>query len=106
MKKFLSLTCAFALLVGVSGCGSKADSLIKEQIKLMNDLADAIEKDDEAKAKDIQEKIKENGKKLDDLKLSDDEKKKLEEKYKGDVEKAMKRVMEAAMKKGGKFDLK
>jgi len=30
------------LLVGVSGCGSSADSLMKDQIKQLNDLADAL----------------------------------------------------------------
>ncbi len=74
MKKFLGLGCVALMLCFVSGCGGKnADALIKEQTVLMNDYADAVDKKDDAKAKDVEAKIMESNKKLEALKLSDDE---------------------------------
>jgi len=100
VKKSLWLGVAFAVLFAV-GCGSPADNLMKDTINLMNQMADAIEKKDEAKIKDLQKKIEENGKKLEELKLSADEKKKLEEKYKDDLTKAAAKVLAAGMKAAG-----
>jgi hypothetical protein len=77
-----------------------ADRLMKDTIALLNQMADAIEKKDEAKVKELQKKIEANGKKLEDLKLSADEKKKLEEKYKEDFAKAVAKVLEAGLKAG------
>src|SRR5262249_25519644 len=99
MKKAV-LGCAFVFLVGVSGCGSSADSLLKDQIKLMNDVADAMEKGDEAKVKDLQKRMEELKKKLDELKLSDEEVKKAWEKHKDEFAAAKGRVFQAGMKKG------
>jgi hypothetical protein len=99
VKKFVTVVCACALLVNLNGCGGgSADSIMKDSIQAMNDLSDAIEKKDEAKAKAAISKFEELEKKGKDLKLSDDEKKKLEEKYKGDMEKAMTKFLGAAMK--------
>jgi hypothetical protein len=100
MKKVSVLGCAFVFLVGVSGCGSSPDSLVKDQIKNMNDMADAMEKGDEAKLKELEKKSKDIEKKLDDLKLSDEEKKKLLEKHKDELGAALGRIMQATMKKG------
>ncbi len=99
MKMFFAVTFAFALLVNVSGCGGmKGESETKEMIKLMNDTADALEKKDAKKAEELKKKGEELAKKMKDLNLSKDEEKKLEEKYKGDVEKAQKRIEEALKK--------
>ena len=35
------LACGIVLLIGISGCGSSADSLIKDWIKYANEYADA-----------------------------------------------------------------
>jgi hypothetical protein len=102
MKKSLALTGMLLLLFGASGCSSSPDSLIKDQISLMNDMADALEKGDEAKAKSIAEKMKEVDKKLEALKLSEDDKKKLGEKYKDELTKAAMRMLQAQMKGGMK----
>jgi hypothetical protein len=100
VKKVLATVAAFAFLTGVSGCGSKGESLVKEQISLMNQMADEIEGSaSKEKLEEIGKKMKETGKQLEDLKLSADEKKKLEDKYKPEMEKALKRMMDAAMKK-------
>jgi hypothetical protein len=92
---------AAAALVATAGCGSQADGLVKDMISDMNALADAMEKGDEGKVKECEERMKATQKKLDDLKLSEDEKKKLMEKHKGPMEEAGKRMMAAMMKKMG-----
>ena len=43
MKKTLVLGGLAWLVIGVSGCGSDSDQLIKDQIRAMNDLASALE---------------------------------------------------------------
>jgi hypothetical protein len=107
VKKVLATVAAFALLTGVSGCGSKGESLVKEQISLMNQMADEIEGSaSKEKLEEIGKKMKETAKQLEDLKLSADEKKKLEDKYKPEMEKALGRMMEAAKKKVGKAGFK
>jgi hypothetical protein len=90
--------CTVALLISVSGCEKSAEDRTKKQIDLMNDLADAIEKKDEAKAKSVAQELKENGEKLKAMNLSDDDKKKIAEKYKEDLGKALGKLLAAAMK--------
>jgi hypothetical protein len=102
MKQLVVAAFAFGLLTCVNGCGGmKGESETKEGIQILNDTADAIEKKDEAKLKELKKKGEDLKKKMDDLKLSDDEKKKLDEKYKADGEKAMKRVEDAMKKAAG-----
>jgi hypothetical protein len=96
----------FVLLCGLSGCGSSADSLMKDQINLMNEMADAIEKGEpEAKLQTLKQRGEEIEKKMKAMNISDAEKKRLEEKYKDDLTKALGRLLKAGMEKGGK-DLK
>ncbi len=103
MKRFLWLACCCLVPLGVSGCGSSPDSAIKDQIKSMNDLADAVEKNEpDAKIQDLQKRVEESGKKLEALKLSEEDQKKLFEKHKDELSKAMGRYMAAMMKKGMK----
>jgi len=105
MKKVLVSFSALALVFLVSGCGDSPDSIMKDTIKLMNDMADAVEsakdKDSAEKAKakleDIDKKFKDLAERAKKVKVSDDQGKKLTEKYKEDIEKATKRMMEAGM---------
>ena len=100
MKKSFVLRSLVLVLFGVSGCGASADSLVKEQIQGMNDLAEALEtKAPEAKVKELQKNLEETGKKLEALKLSDDEKKKLFEQHKEELMKATTRLAQAGMNK-------
>jgi hypothetical protein len=111
MKKLVWLAVA-VLSPGLAGCGSGADSLMKETIGILNDMASALEgvKDDASadaaipKLKELGAKLKENGNK----KLEEKDKaipqlnQKLEEKYKDKIEKAATRLqtaMVAAAKK-------
>jgi hypothetical protein len=98
MKKCVVVAFAFGLLVNVSGCGSSPDSIMKDSIAAMNDLADAVEKKDEGKAKAAATKLQDLEKKLDALKLSEDDKKKLLEKHKDEAGKALTKLMGAMVK--------
>jgi hypothetical protein len=71
---------------------------MKSQIDNLNALSDALEKNDKAKFDEAVKKMEEANKKLEALKLSEEDKKKLGEKYKGDFEKASKRLTEAFAK--------
>jgi hypothetical protein len=102
MKKASRWGVAFVVLMAVSGCGSSADSLMKDMIADMNALADLLEKGDEARINDAKKRLEETGKKLDALKLSEEDKKKLQEKYKPEMEKAASRMMGGMMKQMGK----
>jgi division protein CdvB (Snf7/Vps24/ESCRT-III family) len=86
-------------LLASAGCGGKADGLVKDMITDMNTLADAMEKGDGAKIKECQERMQATTKKLEDLKLSEDEMKKLMEKHKEELDKAGQRMAQA-MNKG------
>ena len=105
MKRFAPFCVLFMLLVGVSGCASNnADSLMKQQIVLMNEMSDLLESDASESAiesamaplKTRQEELK---KKTDALKLSEAEKKKIEEQNKAAFKKANERFLEAYFKK-------
>jgi len=100
MKNRLALGSLFALLICLSGCGSSPDSLMKQQIDLMNDTADAMESDaSESEMKELEERGKALKEKMENLDLSDEEKKQLVEKNKDEYSKALSRLMQAAMDK-------
>jgi hypothetical protein len=91
MCRFLTVGCAAALLFGVSGCGSSAESNIKEQISLLNDMADAAQKKDEAKIKELGNKIKDLQEQFNKFSESD---------QKAALEKHLGELMQATMKAG------
>jgi hypothetical protein len=98
MKKVMVGVSALALVFLVSGCGDSPDSVMKDQIKVTNELLDVLEgiktKEDAEKAKP---KLEELGKKMKDiqerskkLKMDDmpkEKKEALQKKYKDDIEK-------------------
>ncbi len=86
MKQFVVAAFALGLLVNISGCGSvKGESEMKEFLKLQKEAKAAIEKDP-TKVKEYLPKMMEAGQKLEALKLTEDEQKKLYEKFKPDLE--------------------
>jgi hypothetical protein len=100
MKRLVAYGFAVALAVSLTGCGggNDPDSLTKQMISDMNELATAIEKKESAdKIKSLGEKMKATGDKLDALKLSPEDKKKLEEKYKKEMTEAFTKFLGAAM---------
>lgn len=72
---------------------------MKQQISLMHDMAEAIENEDEAALESIESRAESLRSKMDQMDLSDGEKKRLAEKYKDDIAEATKRVMTATMSK-------
>ena len=103
MKRFAALCVLLVLLVGISGCANNSpDGLMKQQIALMNEQADAMENNaPESKMTDIKTRQEANTKKLEALKLSDEEKKKVIEQNKDGIMKATQRLMAASVKKMG-----
>ncbi len=112
MKKYIVLGLFAVVLSGVGGCGGGGpDSLMKEQIATLNEMSAALEsvKDDKsadeaiAKIDKSCDKLKDISKKFNELKVSEADKKKLEEANKkaGDeagerFQKAMKGAAEKA----------
>ena len=102
MYKSLCLAVVLGALVALTGCGRSPDALVEQQIGQMNEWADAIEAGaDQAKIDAIEERLTETKKALEELDLSDAEKKKLAEKYGEELGKATARVMKASMSKMG-----
>jgi peptidoglycan hydrolase CwlO-like protein len=100
MKRLLVISLVAALLATVPGCSKNdPDSLTKQSISDMNDLASAIEKKESTdKIKSLAEKMKTTQDKLSALKLSPDDQKKLAEKYQKEIMDAAMKLMAAAMK--------
>jgi hypothetical protein len=98
MKRFIVLGFVAALLSSAPGCSSNdPDSLSKQSISQMNDLASAIEKKESPdKIKSLVERWKATVEKMEALKLSDEEKKKLAEKYQKESLEASKKLLAAA----------
>jgi hypothetical protein len=101
VRKTLTFLLALMLLPGLSGCTGAADSLLEEQIHYMNELADALNNGaPDSKIFEIKAKIQESGRKLQDLKLSEQEKKLLGERHRLELQRASQRVDEARNKRG------
>jgi hypothetical protein len=100
MRRFLIAVVACGLLGGVARAAD-ADTLVADQIKHLNALADALDKKDQAGARNAVGLVLENRVRLAELKLSDADKQKLSDKYQAALDKANTRV-EKAM---GQLDL-
>jgi len=99
MKRLILAACALIVCSGISGCGSSADSLMKDQIDILNKIADAMEdQNPQAKLEELAKKLQENAKKMEALKPTQAEMKKLNEKYGPELQKAMQKWI-AAMQK-------
>src|SRR5271155_287587 len=73
MKKTLVLVSSCFVLLGLSGCRANPDSLVQAQIKALDDMAEALEKNEpEAKLTEIKARMEQNNKKMEELKLSED----------------------------------
>lgn len=102
MRKAPVLFCS-CLLLGVTGCGANPDSLMKDQIKAVNEMAEALEKNEpESRISEIKARIEKNNKKMEGLKLSDDDKKKLIERHKDELMRATARLQKAMMSRAMK----
>jgi len=92
------------LLVSICGCDSPAERLFKQQIQITNEAADRMEsgKWDAVYAESVASRTIENLNKQQKLKISPEERKQLEEKYKPEMEKARARLTSATQKMSGK----
>jgi hypothetical protein len=101
VKHAILLVGCLLLALILAGCGSSGESAIREQIHLMNELADALEAGaPQAKLDEISKKMADNGKKLEAL--SEDERKKLVEKHSEERANASMRLANALLKNAGK----
>jgi hypothetical protein len=89
------------LLSGAGVRAAEADALVADQIKYLNDLADALEKKDEARSREATGLLVQNRIKLEALKLTEEEKDKLSDKHGAELERAKDRVARAM----DKFDV-
>jgi hypothetical protein len=96
-----------AALIATAGCGGDAgDAAFKDRIAAMNAYAEAMEKgESDAKVKELGEQLGAAEQKYHSLKLSDAEKKKLDEKYKEEFLKAGLRMGAARAKQPGGSNL-
>jgi hypothetical protein len=98
----MAMTGVLALLINVSGCSSSPEDLAKKLISQMNDLAEALEKNNESAAISAAKDMKETVEKLEEAqkKMNDEEKKQFKEKLRSmeDGEKAAKRLDKAMEK--------
>ncbi len=100
MKRYVAFGFFAVALIAAPGCGggNDPDSLMKQMISQTNDLASAIEKKESAdKIKAAADKVKATSDKLDALKLSAEDKKKFEEKYKKEMMDALGNLLKASM---------
>lgn len=93
-----SLTFFDAASIGIVS-GSSGDRIMQDLIKLMNEMADALERGpDKSNFEAMNAEIQEKSEKLKALQLSGVDTKKLNEKYKDDMAKAGARLSSAAFK--------
>ena len=92
--KCASIFCVFVLAISTAGCGqSEADRLMQRQIKLLNEIADAMQ-DGSIKYYEPLSEIVEIHRKLAALDLSEAEMKRLADKYEDEIDKAHLRIQQ------------
>lgn len=100
---FVVLVLAGVLLV-LPGCQKRsAEAVVDEQIKIMNELAAALEAGQTTNAEEIKSRLEACGKKLQELNLSQEEQQKLMLAKQGDLMKAALRMQKAMMGQAGKL---
>jgi hypothetical protein len=106
-----TVSLALVLAAGLSGCGdSSAESAMKDMIAALNGLAESLEsvKDDASadaalpQIRKAAQRVAAAAEKLQNQKVTQDEEKRLGEKYKKELAKAQERLMRASMSAGMK----
>ena len=100
MKRLVVVECGFCWSpASDSGSGSSGDMLMQNLVKLMNELADSVERGpDQSKYDAMSAEINEKLEKLKALQSSEADTKKLTEKYKDEMAKAGARLSRALLK--------
>jgi hypothetical protein len=99
--RLMTTACFVLLSLLQSGCsgGSEAEKLIKDSMAIMEQMATAIENNDEAAFNKLVPELKAIGERSKTVaKLSAEEEKSLKEKYEPEMTKIMGRMMSAGMK--------
>jgi hypothetical protein len=102
MKRVIWMAFGLIVLYSIGSCGSvqDRDSLMQEEIRLSNELADALEQEaDPAKVDDINSRLIENEDKIDALPQA--ERGRLNKKYNAELVKAGTRLAAAAKERPG-----
>jgi hypothetical protein len=98
MYKVLCSSIMAVVLMSQCGCGPSADTLARQQIDQLNELADAMESDaKKAELEAINKRMEETNKAIKDMDLSDAEKERLTEAFGTEMTKATARVAKAGM---------
>jgi hypothetical protein len=100
MRKALCFALAAVLLIPLSGCSSKADSMLAGYLSDLNTLADAIEAGDQQLEKETRKRIRKAEHELPRLQVTKSEGERLKKKYEEPLEEARERVRAAMQKKG------
>ena len=105
MRKPLCFVLAAVLLIPLSGCSSKADSMLAGYLSDLNKLADAIEAGDQQLEKETRRRIRKAEHDLPRLQVTRSEKERLRKKYKEPLKEARERVRAAMKKTGARGDM-
>ena len=105
MRRVLALGLIGVVLATASGCGGP-DNLMRDTIASMNRLSESIEKGEpEARQKELSQQVKDGFEKFEKLKLNEEQKKVLFEKYDGEMEAAAKRLGKALKSSNSTFEI-
>ncbi len=101
MRRLLLCVFVMPLLAGLVGCGVGGEPLVKQQIGLMDELAEAIENDaTDAKKDQITKKLAEIEQRIANS-LSDEERGQLVQRHREEYKRAAQRLASARQKKLG-----
>ena len=101
MRTLLILGAVAALALATTGCGgnkAKAEALAQQMIDEMNKIADGFEKGDKAALKASFTRLSDLGKQAKDAKVTKNQDKAIEEKFKPQMDAAQKRMTDAITK--------
>ena len=104
MRRVLALGLIGVVLATASGC-SGPDGLMRDTIASMNRLSESIERGEpEARQKELSQQVKDRFEKFERLKLGEEQKKALFDKYADEIETASKRLGKAVQSSNSTFD--
>jgi hypothetical protein len=106
MRKLLVYGFGFVLLAGTAGCGGGSEPLVKQQIGLMEELAEAIENDASQARKDqLTKRLAEVEQQISST-LSDEERGLLVQRHREEYKKAAQRLAMAKLKRSEKSEIR
>jgi hypothetical protein len=96
MKRFLLILGGLACIVLFPGCESGGDNIVRDQVLLLDELADAYDNQaSETTIDEIKKRMEANDKKLEEFHLTRDGKQKLYDRHRKEIDRATKRCADA-----------